>query len=473
MATKSNINNNVDYTGKIPPQALEIEEAILGALMIEPDAIDRVELKPEYFYKDCHQKIFASIKRLSTLREPIDLLTVTNDLRKHNQLDEVGGPFYITKLTSTIASSSHIENHAKIITQKFVQRDIIRISTEAQQMAFDEMNDPYDILVLIQKQFDLLNNFETDEPKTFDQVLKESLNNAQKRQKLKLEGKTIGIPTPLSQLTKWTCGWQGKQFIIIAGRPGMGKTAVAIACMRSAAIHNYSSVLFTLEMSDTSVADRMIIGESDINADDFRRGEISPYQWEILDRSFQKMSDYKICIDDKPKSINKICSKARTLHRKGKCDFVLVDYIQLAGDDSLKSNSNREQEISTISRKLKLLALELNIPVIGFSQLNRQVENRPGKTPMLSDLRESGSLEQDADIVIFIHRPEKYGIIEDQEGNSLKGIGHAMIEKQRDGQTGVIQFKYNESVTALYDLDYQFESRANTDFDKQINDRPF
>lgn len=451
-------NNSISMElGKIPPQAIDLEEIILGALMIEKDAIDKVDLRPEYFYKDSHQKIFIAIQNLSLLNNPIDLLTVTDELRKLKWIDEIGGPYYVTLLTSKVASSMHIEYHSKIITEMFIKREIIRISTELQQRAFDESEDTFDLLDSFYSQLDRLNNnAEIDEPKTWNELIKETLKRTEEREQTYLSGKTVGIPTPVFKLTKWTCGWQPKQLIIIAGRPGQGKTAWALGCLKTAALNGYKPALFSLEMSDVSIADRIVIGESGINADDYRRGAIGDENWILLNNSFNKLSQYKnILIDDKPKNINRIRSKIKSLHRKGKCNMVIVDYIQLVGDDSIKTNANREQEVSTISRKLKLLASELNIPVIALSQLNREVEKRPNKKPMMSDLRESGAIEQDADVIMFVWRPEKYGITEDENGEPLNGRSFIILEKQREGNIGTIPFKYNDSVTAIYDYDEQ------------------
>lgn len=456
MAKKDNKQPIIlDVAGKIPPQAVDLEEAVLGALMIEKDAIDRVKLKPEYFYKDSHQHIFRAIQKLAFKNEPIDLMTVQEELRKSEVLEQIGGPYFISMLTSKIASASNIEYHSLIITDKFIKRQLIRISGEIQTKAFDDSEDTFEIFDNFYSQLDSINNEveDVDNVKTWVELMKEALKEAEQRTSLYKDSKTIGIPTPILKLTKWTCGWQPKQFIIIAGRPGMGKTAWALGCLKTASVYGYKPVLFSLEMSDVSIANRLIIGESGVNADDFRSGNIQNEDWVKLNNSLGKMMDYNILIDDKPKSINKIKAKVKSLHRKGLCDMVVVDYIQLSWDDSLQNKAIREQEVSSVSRKLKLMAQELNIPVIALSQLNRAVENRPNKKPQLSDLRESGAIEQDADVIIFIHRPEKYGFTEDENGEPLNGRCDCILEKQREGQVGTINFKYNDSVTAIYDWD--------------------
>lgn len=445
----------VDSLGKIPPQALDIEEAILGAIMIERDIVGSLNIKPEFFYKTAHQKIYSAILRLSIKNEPVDLFTVQESLRVSGDLEYVGGPYYISQLTSKIASASNIEYHALVLTDKYIKRELIRISSEIQNRAFDDSEDTSNILDDCYSQLDAINSDieDSDELKTWGELLKETISQAKEREKLFRNNKIIGIPTPIAKLTKWTCGWQNKQLIIIAGRPGMGKTAWALGCGKTAAINGFKVAMFSLEMSDVSLANRIIIGESGINSDGFRSGNIFQSEWDQIDKAVGKMWGYNLLIDDKPKSINKIRAKVKSLHRKGKCDLAIVDYIQLSWDDSVKGNALREQEVSAVSRKLKLMAQELNIPVIALSQLNRAVENRPNKKPQLSDLRESGAIEQDADVIVFIHRPEKYGLTEDEDGNPLNGRCDCILEKQREGQVGTINFRYNDSITAIYDWD--------------------
>jgi replicative DNA helicase len=454
---KQNTNISViDYGGKIPPQAVDIEEAILGALMIEKNTIERVTLKPQYFYKDIHQKIFTAISALNDRNKQIDQLTVSEELKRLNLLEEIGGPFYISQLTMKVAGAWNIEQHTQIVFEKFVKREMIRVASEIMSKSFDDTEDTFDILDGAYGEWDKLNNqaSEIDEPKPLRQLIKESALGLARRQKLLSEGKTVGIKTPILKLTKWTHGWQGKQLIIIASRPGMGKTAHALANLKSAAMDGKHPCLFSLEMSSVSLTDRILIGESGIDADNYRSGNINQYDWQSFEAASNKLLDLPILIDDKPKSINKIRAMAKSLHRKGRCDMLIIDYLQLSWDDSGEKKSIREQEISNITRKAKLLAVELDIPVILISQLNRAVESRPNKRPILSDLRESGAIEQDADIVLFIYRPDKYGITTDEEtGQPLNGRSEIIIEKHRDGQIGTVYFRYNSSITAVYDWD--------------------
>jgi len=457
MKNTKNITSTLDYADKIPPQAIDIEEAILGALMLENDAILQISgsIRPEMFYKDVHQKIYSGILELSLKGKQIDLMTVSEILRKNECLDEVGGPYYIAQLTNKVASASNIEYHSLILSEKFTRRELIRISSEIQQQSFDDSVDTLDILDSINTQLDNINSnsVHVNGQKTWIELMKETIEAAKKREILFMEGKYIGIPTPLLKLTKWTCGWQPKQFIVIAGRPGMGKTAWALGCAKTSALSGYKPAMFTLEMSDVSLANRIIVGESGVNSDDFRSGNISGSDWVNLDKAIQRLWDLKISIDDKPKNVNRIVAKIKALHKKGLCDLAIIDYIQLSSDDS-NGKGNREQEVSAISRKLKLCALELDIPIIALSQLNRSVESRAIKKPQLSDLRESGAIEQDADLVIFTHVPEKYGIMEDPDTHELlNGRCDCILEKQREGQVGTINFKFNDSYTAIYDWD--------------------
>jgi replicative DNA helicase len=448
---------NIDLGGKVSPQAVEIEESVLGALMLEKGAIDRVTVKSEYFYKEANQKVFSAIYSLHNKSIEIDLLTVTEELRKTGILDEIGGVYYVSCLTNKVASAAHIETHIQIIFEKFVKRELIRISGEITQKAFDDCEDTFDLMDYYYSQLDKINNdiSDSDELKPFGLLLKESISNLQLREKLSIEGRITGIQTPLSKLTTWTCGWQKKQLIVIAGRPSMGKTAWALGMIKTAAFYGIPSCLFSLEMSSNSLVDRILIGESGVNANDYRSGKINQYDWGKIDKTAAGLLELPILIDDSPKSINKIRAKVKTLHRKGKCEFLIIDYLQLSWDDGDKKN--REQEIASITRKSKLLAAELNIPVVLLSQLNRGVESRQNKRPILSDLRESGAIEQDADLVGFIYRPEKYGITEDEEtGKPLNGRCEFILEKQREGPLGTVYFRYNESVTAIYDWDEDY-----------------
>jgi replicative DNA helicase len=484
---------NTNDLCKIPPQATDIEEAVLGALMLEKGAYDKISLKPCEFYKEQHQKIFAAIQEIEKEGNPIDIFTVSEKLKNKGQFEEIGGPYFISSLPSKVANASSIDTHALIIHDKFIKRQLIAFSSALQTQAYDDQLDTFDVLDFANSELDKVNNetlLEDDIP-TFREVIKKTMSLLAERAKLFKEGKSIGIPTPLKRLTKYTSGWLPKQFIILAARPSVGKTAFAIAIAKTAAISGKKVFLASLEMSNTQIGGRFVVGASGVNADNFKFGNLEPYEWEKLERSVSEIIDLQIYIDDIPKNINRIKSKAKLLHRKGQCDIIILDYIQLAGAGEEKKNQQREQEISYVSRTCKLLAQELDIPVIALSQLNRGIENRSGiKRPQLSDLRDSGAIEQDADVVMFINRPFVYGIteIEDGDGNFIQ-IDHTYAEiilaKNRDGHVGDIDFKFNESLTKVFDSDYtepqQFQPKKteynpnqniepNTQFD---NETPF
>ena len=423
--------------GKLPPQAVDIEEAVLGAVMLEKDAIyDVIEiLKPECFYKESHAKIFQAITDLSISEEPIDLLTVTQELRRKNILEEVGGPFYITQLTTRVMSSVHAEYHARIIYQKYIQRELIRVSTNIQERAFDESVDVEELLNSSEQAiFDITQGSIKKDIQPINILLKEAIEDIHAAGKR--ENSLSGVPSGYTRLDRITAGWQSGDLIIIAARPSMGKTAFVLSMARNMAVdHGCGVVLFSLEMPTKQLVNRMIISETEIDSDKIRSGKLDTEEWEQLDSKIAKLIDAPVFIDDTPQvSVFEFRAKCRRLVQRYGIKIAIIDYLQLmtwTGD----TRGNREQEVSNISRSLKAIAKELNIPIIALSQLNRAVESRTGlhKRPHLADLRESGAIEQDADIVTFIHRPEKYGITEDQDGNSLRGFAELIIAKHRNG----------------------------------------
>ncbi len=447
----------MDDINKIPPQACDLEEAVLGALMIESEAIDGVVgLKPSHFYKDAHQKIFESILNLRSKNNPIDILTVLEELKKKKYLDDVGGPYYISILTSKVASASHVNFHAKVIKQKFIQRELIRISSEIYKKAYEDNCDIDDLI-------DFYNNFidkivsdisDISSGKAWNDLLKETIKLAETREALRKKGEVLGIKTPLKILTKYTGGWQNGELIVLAARPSQGKTALCIAILKEAAFMNEAPCLFSLETVDTKLADRIIVGESQVNYDNYKMGFMEPSEWVQITNAYSKLLNLDIYIDDKSNaSMDYIKSKCRILKKKNKCSIILIDYLQLAQEEKTK-NTIREQEVAIMSRKAKLMAKELNVPVIILSQVNRGVETRNGdKRPQLSDLRESGAIEADADVVMFIYRAEYYGFLEDQDGNSTKGIGELIVAKNKEGKIGTIKFRYNESLTQINDYE--------------------
>ncbi len=445
--------------GKVPPQAPDLEEAVLGAIMLEKDAILQVIdlLKPESFYKDEHQKIFQAIIDLTSANKAIDLLTVTEELRKKKQLDEVGGPVYITQLTSRVASAAHVEFHARIVAQKHIQRELIRVSSEIQTRAFDEGTDVDDLLDFSESElFNIAQGNIKKESQKVSVLIKEAI--LQMEEASKRADSLIGIPSGFTKLDRMTNGWQNSDLVIIAARPSMGKTAFVLSMARNIAVeHNRAVAIFSLEMASLQLVNRLIVSETELPSNRIRNGKLQDFEWEQLDYKIKKLVDAPIFIDDTPAiSIFELRAKARRLKRQHNLEILIIDYLQLMSGTP-DTRGNREQEVSTISRALKSIAKELDIPVIALSQLNRSVEIRSGtKRPQLSDLRESGAIEQDADMVIFIHRPEKYGLMEDENGNSLRGLAEIILAKHRNGPIGDIFLKFKDEFAKFTELEENF-----------------
>jgi replicative DNA helicase len=457
----SNIADSKSFTqqyaeqGKIPPQATDLEEAVLGALMLEKDAVSAVIdiLTPKVFYKDAHQRIFTAISNLFGKSEPIDILTVTNELKSSGELEMVGGPYYITMLTSRIASAANVEYHARIILQKHIQRDLIHISSEIIKEAYEDTTDVFSLLDKAEQNLfsvsenNLRRNFE-DMPSLVRQAI-EDIENAKNS-----DSHFRGVPAGLTDLDRMTSGWQKSDLIILAARPSMGKTALALCMARNTAVDFDKPVaFFSLEMSAVQLVTRLISSESGLQADKLKKGELADHEWEQLNAKIRNLSEAKIFIDDTPAlSIFELRAKCRRLKQQHDIEMVYIDYLQLmtAGGDN---KGNREQEISQISRSLKALAKELNVPVLALSQLSRAVETRPGtsKRPILSDLRESGAIEQDADIVLFIYRPEYYKIDEFEDGSSTAGVSEVIIAKHRNGAVGDVKLKFVNSFARFED----------------------
>jgi replicative DNA helicase len=458
--TTSKFNTRVEAIpidiGKMPPQATDLEDAVLGAIMLEKDAIIAVLdiLKPESFYKDAHQKIFRAILDLSTSEKPIDILTVTEELKKGKVLEEVGGPYYIAQLTSRVASSANIEFHARIIQQKHIQRELIRITSDIQTRAFDDSMDINDLLDYSEGQlFEITQgNIKKDSIKV-NLLIQEAIKLIEEASKS--EDHLSGTPSGFTRLDRITSGWQKSDLVIIAARPSMGKTAFVLSMARNMAIdHKRPVAIFSLEMSSLQLVNRLISCESELPSDRIRNGKLNNEEWKQLDAKIKPLENAQIFIDDTPAiSIFELRAKCRRLKKLHDIQVVIIDYLQLmSGPPDIKGN--REQEVSIISRSLKALAKELNVPIIALSQLNRSVEMRTGnKRPQLSDLRESGAIEQDADVVCFIHRPEKYGILEDDEGNSTVGLAEIIVAKHRNGRTGDLQLRFRDTIAKFVEFD--------------------
>ena len=430
--------------GRIPPQATDLEEVVLGALMLEKEAVNEVIdiLTPEAFYLDKHQKIFAAIKDLFGKSEPIDIMTVTNELKLRGELEMVGGAYYISKLTNRVVSAANIEYHARIIMQKHIQRQLILISSDMIHEAFEDTTDVFDLLDKAENNLFQIseNNLRRSYDSMQDLVSKaiKEIQNAKNS-----DDKLRGVPSVYTELDRITQGWQKSDLIILAARPSMGKTAFALNLARNAAVNfNRPVAFFSLEMSSVQLVTRLISTETSLTADKLRSGDLAEYEWQQLNTKVTPLTDAPIFIDDTPQlSVVELRAKCRRLTQQHDIQMVFVDYLQLKtakGDKGL----NREQEISTISRSLKSLAKELEIPVLAVSQLSRSVEQRPGsKKPILSDLRESGAIEQDADMVMFIYRPEYYKNEADAE-EKPKGYSVIDIAKHRNGKLGEVELKF-------------------------------
>lgn len=433
--------------GKLPPQALDLEQVVLGAMMIDKKGVDEVIdiLSPHAFYKESHRYIFESVFKLFENSEPIDLLTVSSQLRKDGKLDMVGGDFYLISLTQKVSSSAHIEFHARIILQKFIQRSLIKISNEIIEEAYDETKDV----------FDLLDNAEAKLYEVTQGNVKKSTETAQslviqakkKIEEISNKDGLSGIPSGFTKLDRLTSGWQPSDLIIVAARPGMGKTALTLTMARNIAVdQNIPVAFFSLEMSSVQLITRLISSETGLSSEKLRTGKLEKHEWEQLNVKVKSLEKAPLFIDDTPSlSIFDLRAKARRLASQYGIKMIVIDYLQLMTAGGSQKGGNREQEISMISRNLKALAKELNVPVIALSQLSRAVETRGGsKRPLLSDLRESGAIEQDADIVAFIYRPEYYKIEEwdDEDRSPTEGQGEFIVAKHRNGGLDNIRLKF-------------------------------
>ena len=452
--------------GKLPPQALDLEESVLGALMLEKEALTNIIdiLKPENFYKDAHKEIYQAITDLFNNSQPIDLLTVTNQLKKNGTLDIVGGSYYVTKLTTRVNSASNIGFHSRIILEQSIKRELINISSKVQKDAYEDTIDVFDLLDQTEQSlFDVSESHIRKNYKKVQNLMKEAIDELETK-KEKKDGIT-GVPSGFIDLDTITSGWQPSDLVIVAGRPSMGKTAFVLSLIRNASIdHNLPMGIFSLEMSSLQLVNRLISSEAELDSDKIRKGNLKDYEWQQLLHKTDLLQKAPIFIDDTPAlSILELRAKARRLKSQHDIQCIIVDYLQLMTSEYGKTSGNREQEIASISRSLKAVAKELNIPVIALSQLSRAVETRGGdKRPVLSDLRESGSIEQDADMVMFIYRAEKYDITEDEDGESTIGIAELLLRKNRNGPTGKVKLKFVERFAKFVDKNYIDSSESIT-----------
>ena len=434
-----------DTTGKLPPRDTELEEAVLGALMLEKDAYMEVcdILTPDSFYDPANQKIYEAISSLGFNQTPIDMLTVTDQLRKNNTLKEVGGALRITQLTARVMSAANIEFHARIIAQKYLARRLITFATKVETLALDESNAVDDLLNSAEGElFEISQAQLKREVTQIDPVLNAAMEQIQIASNR--ENGLSGLTSGFTEIDNVTSGWQNSDLIIIAARPAMGKTAFVLSMARRMAVdENIPIAMFSLEMSSVQLVNRLISNVCEIPAEKIRSGGLVGDEWTQLSNKMRSLYGAPLYLDETPAlSISELRTKARRLVRERGVRMIMIDYLQLMNATGMKFG-NREQEVSTISRSLKALAKELNIPIIALSQLSRANESRDDKRPMLSDLRESGAIEQDADIVCFIHRPEYYTKSgEDAAGNDIRGLAEFIIAKHRSGATKDVNLRF-------------------------------
>ncbi len=433
--------------GHLPPQSLETERLVLGALMIDKDAFTVVSeiLRPETFYELRNQKVYSAIQTLSINEHPVDMLTVIEQLKRDGTLEDVGGQMYLYELTAHVASSAHVEYHARILAQKYLARQLISYASVIETKAFDETND---IEVVMQEAegrlFELSQTNMKQDYTQIDPIVKRALEIMQLA--AANTGGLTGVPSGFTKLDDMTSGWQRSDLVILAGRPAMGKTSFALSVAKNIAVDNrIPTAFFSLEMSNVQLVNRLISNTCEIDSKKVMNGQLNDAEWARLDKNIRLLDGAPLYLDDTPGlSIFELRTKARRLVREKKVQIIMIDYLQLMNANGMRFG-NRQEEVSTISRSLKSLAKELDVPIIALSQLNRSVEKRDendGKRPQLSDLRESGAIEQDADMVIFVHRPEYYRIYHDENGTDLRGLAQIIIAKHRKGAVGDVLLRF-------------------------------
>lgn len=435
--------------GKVPPQAREIEEAVLGAILLEKDKLsDVMEIlpKPECFYVNAHQVIYSAIQRLQDKKSEIDLLTVMEELRRTDELELIGGAYQLTKITQSVVTSSHVVSHARIVMQKYIQRELIRISGEIMTDSFEDKTDVFELLDKAEQDlFEIGNSYLKKDSESIKDILVRTLDEIEESRKNKDD--LTGVPTGFPSLDEITGGWQKTDLIILAARPSVGKTAFALNLAVNAALNAkpMGVAVFSLEMGNTQLVKRLLSMVTEVKLESISRGKMEDYEMVQLTERMDKLVKAPLFLDDQAGlNIFELRAKCRRLKVKHDIQLVIIDYLQLMHGTNDSKNGNREQEISKISRELKGLAKELNIPIIALSQLSRAVETRSsdkGKIPQLSDLRESGAIEQDADMVMFIYRPEYHGINNDENGETVKGETHINIAKHRNGRLDSVKLK--------------------------------
>lgn len=487
-----------DSLGRLQPQELEFEKSVLGALLLEKDAYSLISdiLTPESFYDPRNQKVYSAISKLHVAQHPVDILTVVEQLRTDGTFDEVGGGAYLSSLTQNIVSSSHIEYHARVIAQKSTARELISYSANVQDKAFDPTQDIDELMQEAEGSlFKLSQKKLKKDYQQIDSVITEAYEMLHKAAE-RTDGMS-GIASGFHALDRMTSGWQNSDLVILAARPAMGKTAFALSMAKNIAVdQNIPVALFSLEMSNVQLINRVIVNTCEIKGEKIKSGQLEDYEWAQLDNKIKDLIGKPMFVDDTPSlSVFELRTKARRLVKEHGVKLIMIDYLQLMNASGMSFGS-RQEEVSTISRSLKGLAKELNIPILALSQLNRGVENRPGgentldsKRPQLSDLRESGAIEQDADMVIFIHRPEYYHLYKDENGNDLRGKAVIIIAKHRNGAVGDVLLTFKgqyarfenpdeETATPLPGEDFNDISRSELsptgeDYNSINRDNPF
>ena len=451
--------------GTVPPQAVELEEAVLGALMLERDSIIAVQeyITADTFYTEEHRLIYKAIESLSAELKPIDLYTVTERLKVRKELKKVGGAAYLAQLTQKVGSAANVEFHAKIIAQKYVQRELIRSATEIQRRSYDEDQDVTDLIGFAEGEiFKVAEGHVKRSVQNAKDILAKAL--AQIEEASKNTSAFNGVPSGFMALDRVTMGWQPSDLIIIAARPSMGKTAFVLSMARNMAIEHQAPVaFFSLEMSAVQLMMRLIVAETGLYSNDIKSGRLTPEQWRHLESATKPLGSAPLYVDDTPAlSVFEFRSKARRLKIHNDIKVIIIDYLQLmTGSQDSKNGGNREQEVAFISRTLKAIAKELNVPMLALSQLSRATEQRGGsQRPQLSDLRESGAIEQDADIVAFIHRPEYYGMNTDENGLPTAGLAEIILAKHRNGAVCDVKLRFLKDQARFADMEADEHSTA-------------
>ena len=473
---ENNKNKNkvqIDPTyAHLQPQAVNVEQAVLGALMIDSDAFSVVSelLKPDTFYDPRHKRIYQAIQVMNMEERPVDIMTLADQLAKTGELDKVGGAQYLMDISAGMASAAHVESHARILAQKYMQRQLIHYAGDIETMAYEEGVDVDELMQKAEGElFQLSQNNMKQDYTQIDPVVKEAVAILQRA--AQNSGGLTGIPTGYRGLDDMTSGWQPSDLVIIAGRPAMGKTSFALSIAKNVAVdYDVPIGFFSLEMNNVQLVNRLIANVCEIPSEKIKSGQLANYEWQQLDYKLKNLMDAPLYVDDTPSlSVFELRTKARRLVREHGVRIIIIDYLQLMNASGMAFGS-RQEEVSTISRSLKGLAKELNIPIIALSQLNRGVEARQGaegKRPQLADLRESGAIEQDADMVCFIHRPEYYKITEDERGNSLIGLAEIIIAKHRNGAVGDVRLRFKSEFAKFMNVDEdvpvrEFSSNMNS-----------